>query len=89
MTSRVSVELVPNSKFCKLESKCEIPPAARSIPCLIIFIVFQKTPSVLRIQKVNNVCTYMLGCMDSLESSPNMKKVKKQNRQATRLFMVF
>lgn len=73
MTSRVKVEMVPNPKLGKLGPKCEIPPAVRSIPCLIIFTVFQKTLSVWRIQKVHIGCAYKPGLMGNLAQTQHNK----------------
>lgn len=73
MTSRAKVEMVPNPKFGKLGPKCEIPPAVRSIPCLIIFTVFQKTPPVRRIQKVYIGCMCMLCLMGNLAQTQRNK----------------
>lgn len=70
MTFRASVETVPNPKFCKLGPKCEILPAVRSIPCLIIFTVCQKPPSAWRIERVYVGCASWI----HLKSSQNMKK---------------
>lgn len=56
ITSSASVETVPRLKFCKLGCKCEIPPAVKSIPYLIICTVFQTILSIWITLKLHTVC---------------------------------
>lgn len=77
MTFWASAETVPNPEFCKLGPKCEILPAVRSIPCLIIFTVCQKPPSACRIERVPAGCAGKLSLKHSLEIFPKHEGGKK------------